>query len=130
MDIQNTIKKELGVRAGKLAELSKKPNCVSTQVEKASKKVSPVKYTADLNVQMDAVKAAISEMSGVHIKQKTDNYLYAVFTTKIMRFKDDVEVYLDDDSKILHFRSASRVGYSDLGVNKKRYEAFVERLAV
>lgn len=128
MDIGNTIQKGLGVRNGKLAELSKKPNCVSSQTTHDSKKVKPFKYNGDLKEQMSKVQKAISEMSGVEVKQNSDNYLYAVFTTKIMRFKDDVEVYLDDESKILHFRSASRVGYSDLGVNRKRYEAFVSKL--
>jgi uncharacterized protein (DUF1499 family) len=128
MDIGNTIKKDLGVRNGKLAELSTKPNCVSSQAMNDAKKVNPFKYSSDLKEQMKKVVNAISGMSGVEIKQTSDNYLYAVFTTKIMRFKDDVEVYLDDVSKTLHFRSASRVGYSDLGVNRKRYEAFVSKL--
>jgi len=128
MDIGNNIKKDLGVRDGKLTELAKKPNCVSSQASNASKQVNPLKYSVDLKVQMDKVVNAISDMPGVEIKQKSDNYVYAVFTTKIMRFKDDVEVYLDDESKTLHFRSASRVGYSDLGVNRKRYEAFVSKL--
>ena len=128
MDIVNTIKKDLGVRGGKLAELSSKPNCVSSQAMSDSKKVSPLKYSGDLKEQMDKVVNIITGMAGVTVKQKSDNYLYAVFTTKIMRFKDDVEVYLDDESKLLHFRSASRVGYSDLGVNRKRYNAFVSKL--
>ncbi|MFT6029628.1 MAG: hypothetical protein ACI8O8_001364 [Oleiphilaceae bacterium] len=128
MDIGNTFKKDLGVRGSKLSELSSKPNCVSSQAMNDSKKVNPLKYSGDLKEQMDKVVNVISGMSGVEVKQKSDNYLYAVFTTKIMRFKDDVEIYLDDESKTLHFRSASRVGYSDLGVNKKRYAAFVSKL--
>tara|TARA_R110001592_G_scaffold177076_2_gene417324 strand:- start:135026 stop:135412 length:387 start_codon:yes stop_codon:yes gene_type:complete len=128
MDIVNNIKKDLGVRSGKLAALAKKPNCVSSQASNASKRVGPSTYSGDLKAQMDKVVNAISGMSGAEIKQKSDNYLYAVFTTRMMRFKDDVEVYLDDESKTLHFRSASRVGYSDLGVNRKRYEAFVSKL--
>lgn len=128
MDIENTIKKDLGVRNGKLAALSKKPNCVSSQALIEAKKVNPIKYSGALKDQMSKVQNVISGMAGVEIKQKSDNYMYAVFTTKIMRFKDDVEVFLDDESKLLHFRSASRVGYSDLGVNRKRYEAFVSKL--
>ena len=128
MDIENTIVKKLGVRNGKLAELSKKPNCVSSQAINDAKKVDPLKYSGALKEQMSKVQSAISNMPGAKIKQTSDNYLYAVFTTKIMRFKDDVEVFLDDESKLLHFRSASRVGYSDLGVNRKRYEAFVSKL--
>jgi uncharacterized protein (DUF1499 family) len=128
MNIHNSIKKELGVRDNQLAPLSKKPNCVSSQTESKSKKVNALSYSKNLQEQMGDVVAVLSGMSGANIKQKSDNYLYVVFTTTIMRFKDDVEVYLDDEAKQLHFRSASRVGYSDLGVNRKRYEAFVAAL--
>lgn len=128
VNIENTIKKELGVKNNKLSDLPKKPNCVSSQTDNKAKKVSPISYSLSANHQMDKVAALISTMSGASIKQKSDNYLYAVFTTKIMRFKDDVEVYLDDEAKQLHFRSASRLGYSDLGVNRKRYDAFVKQL--
>lgn len=128
MNIHNSIKKELGVRDNQLAPLSKKPNCVSSQTENKSKKVNALSYSKSLQEQMGDVVAVLSGMSGANIMQKSDNYLYVVFTTTIMRFKDDVEVYLDDEAKQLHFRSASRVGYSDLGVNRKRYEAFVAAL--
>tara|TARA_R110001599_G_scaffold19691_4_gene75194 strand:- start:1792 stop:2184 length:393 start_codon:yes stop_codon:yes gene_type:complete len=128
MNIHNSIKKELGVRDNQLAPLSKKPNCVSSQTENMSKKVNALSYSKSLQEQMGDVVAVLSGMSGANIMQKSDNYLYVVFTTTIMRFKDDVEVYLDDEAKQLHFRSASRVGYSDLGVNRKRYEAFVAAL--
>jgi uncharacterized protein (DUF1499 family) len=129
MNINNSIKKELGVRNGELSALSKKPNCVSSQSENASKKVHALAYSKAANEQMEKVVNVISGMSGAEIMQKSDNYLYAVFTTKIMRFKDDVEIYLDEESKRLHFRSASRLGYSDLGVNRKRYDAFVNALS-
>lgn len=128
MNIKNMSKPSLGVKNGKLSPLSKKPNCVSTQTEFTAKQVKPVSYQGEAKEQMEKVAKALSSMDGVSIKQQTSNYLYAVFTTKLMRFKDDVEVYLDDAEKCMHFRSASRVGYSDLGVNKKRYDAFIERL--
>lgn len=128
MNISNKLKPELGVKAGKLNTLSRKPNCVSTQTEAKSKRVPALSYQKNLSDQMQGVIKTIEAMPGSKILQCEGNYLYAVFTTKIMRFKDDVEIYLDDAAKQLHFRSASRVGYSDLGVNKKRYERFVEML--
>lgn len=128
MDIQNSIKPALGVRNKQLSPLSKKPNCISSQAANKTKKVEALKYLIVLEEQMAKVVDVILQMPGAEIMQKSDNYLYVVFTTKIMRFKDDVEIYLDDDAKLLHFRSASRLGYSDLGVNKKRYEAFVKAL--
>ena len=50
------------------------------------------------------------------------DYLYAEFTSLIFRFVDDVEFSFDDGNKLIHFRSASRLGYSDLGANRKRME--------
>jgi uncharacterized protein (DUF1499 family) len=130
MNIYNSIKKELGVRNNQLAPLSKKPNCVSSQTENKEKKVKALTYSVDLKEQMSKVISIISGMSGAEIMQKSDEYLYVVFTTKIMRFKDDVEIYLDDKAKQVHFRSASRLGYSDLGVNRKRYKEFTSALKV
>lgn len=124
MDVINTFKKDLGVKNKQLAKLSSKPNCVSSQTESTSKKVKPIQYSVSAKEQMNKVVSVVSNMPGAKIKQQTGVYLYAVFMTKIMRFKDDVEIFLDEDEKLLHFRSASRLGYSDLGVNRKRYNAF------
>lgn len=51
-----------------------------------------------------------------------DSYLHYEFTTLLLRFVDDVEFLFDETTKTIHFRSASRTGYSDLGVNRKRME--------
>lgn len=126
MNILNKHKSELGVKNGRLSPLSRKPNCVSTQAEAKSKQVPPLGYQKAVSDQMQRVIKTVESMPGAKIKQCEGNYLYAVFTTKIMRFKDDVEIYLDEAEKKLHFRSASRLGYSDLGVNRKRYEQFVQ----
>lgn len=62
-------------------------------------------------------------MEGADIIMETDHYLYAEFTSKTMRFVDDVEFYLDEENRLLNFRSASRLGYGDFGVNRKRIES-------
>ncbi len=74
------------------------------------------------------LKSAIEKMEGTKIVIEKDNYLYAEFTSKLFRFVDDVEFLLDDKTKTLHFRSASRLGRSDLGVNRKRIETIKSRL--
>jgi uncharacterized protein (DUF1499 family) len=66
-------------------------------------------------------------MERTNIITETDNYLYAEFTSKLMGFVDDVEFLLDDSAKVIHVRSASRLGQSDLGVNRKRIEAIREK---
>jgi uncharacterized protein (DUF1499 family) len=62
-------------------------------------------------------------MKRVRIVTAEECYLHAEFTSALFRFVDDVEFLLDDGTKTIHVRSASRVGYSDLGVNRRRVEA-------
>jgi uncharacterized protein (DUF1499 family) len=57
----------------------------------------------------------------------TGDYIHAEFTSRLFRFVDDVEFSFDDTNKLINFRSASRKGYSDLGVNRKRMEEIRKR---
>ena len=72
------------------------------------------------------MKDIIREMGG-QIQEESNNYLAAVFSSKIFGFVDDFEIRLDFNNALLHLRSASRVGYRDRGVNKKRSEEFKQR---
>jgi uncharacterized protein (DUF1499 family) len=63
---------------------------------------------------------AVSGLSRVRIVTQRDDYLHAEFTTPLLRFVDDVEFLADPAAGVIHVRSASRVGYSDLGVNRRR----------
>jgi uncharacterized protein (DUF1499 family) len=129
VNVHNIFNAKLGVKEGRLSPLSRKPNCISTQAESADKRIDAIAYGSSLSEQMQRVIRVVESMPGAKIKQCEGGYLYAVFTSRLLRFKDDVEIYLDDKAKTLHYRSASRVGYSDLGVNRKRYETFVSMLA-
>ena len=60
-------------------------------------------------------------MPRTQLLTNTDKFLHVEFTSKVFRFVDDVEFYFDELG-VIHFRSASRVGYSDMGVNKSRME--------
>ena len=71
---------------------------------------------------MAKLKTVIGDMEKTKIITETDNYLYTEFTSKLMGFVDDVEFLLDDNSKVIQVRSASRLGESDLGVNRQRIE--------
>ena len=72
----------------------------------------------------DVIKA----MPRAEILQQTEDYLYAEFTSQWMGFVDDVEFYLPDSPGVIHVRSASRLGESDLGVNRQRIEAIRNQL--
>ncbi|WP_269801508.1 DUF1499 domain-containing protein [Planococcus sp. MB-3u-03] len=64
---------------------------------------------------------------GIRIVQVNNDYVYAIATTKLMKFKDDIEFYFNDAAQQIEFRSSSRVGYSDQGLNRKRYDEMRKR---
>ena len=105
-----------GLVGGQLAACSSKPNCVSSEAGTPDKKsVAPIEGTS-----LDRVAAAITAAGG-QITTSTSDYISATFTSSIFKFVDDFEARLDGDK--IHIRSASRVGYSDRGVNRARVEA-------
>ncbi len=107
----------LGINNGKLAPCPGTPNCVSSQSENLQFKIEPLP-----GVSISEIKKVVEGMEKTSIVEETDNYLYAEFTSKLMGYVDDVEFYLDVDSNTVQVRSASRLGKSDLGVNRKRIE--------
>ena len=66
------------------------------------------------------------EMPGSQVVTETDDFVHVEFTSRMMRFVDDVEFYFNEPGRI-SFRSASRLGYSDLGVNRERMEKIRNR---
>jgi uncharacterized protein (DUF1499 family) len=68
-------------------------------------------------------------MPGARIVESKPDYLYAQFTTRVMRFVDDVEFWFSQSDNVIHVRSASRVGRRDFGVNRQRVEAIRARYA-
>lgn len=112
----------LGVREGVLALCPNTPNCVSSQSQDTRHKVEPYVYNSTLTKALANLKTVIQNMPRTKVIEERSNYLYIEFTSAIMRFVDDVEFYFDDSAKLIHLRSASRLGQSDLGVNRKRVE--------
>ncbi len=64
----------------------------------------------------------MNSYGGVRLVESEPNYLRFVFITPLMRFRDDAEFHLDEESRLVHFRSESRAGYSDMGLNRRRFE--------
>ncbi len=119
--------KNLGAAGGRLAPCPHSPNCVSTQAADDAHRIPPLPYTGSKEQAMDRLVVVINSMPRTRIVTRTDTYLYVEFTTALMRYVDDVEFFLDDSKKILDFRSASRIGYGDMGVNRKRMEEVSRR---
>lgn len=126
MLIKNNITpKNLGVTNGQLKAMPKSPNAVSTEATEEDKKVEPLKFKGDINKTRLTILNLLKNYEGAKVITSEKNYIYVVFSTKTMKYKDDVEFYLNDKTKLVQFRSASRVGYSDMGMNRKRYENIV-----
>lgn len=113
----------LGIRNGRFVPCPGTPNCVSSQSQDAQHKIEPLTYRSTPTVAIANLKKVVQRMPRTRVIQSTSDYLYAEFKSAIMGFVDDVEFYLDKQAKLIHVRSASRLGQSDLGVNRNRVEA-------
>ncbi len=112
----------LGIKNGKLTDCPPTPNCVSSQSKDVTHKVNPLEYQGSPQQALNQLKTILEKIDNAEIIENHDHYIYAQFTTQIMGFVDDVEFYLDPASHLIHVRSASRMGDSDLGVNRRRVE--------
>jgi uncharacterized protein (DUF1499 family) len=115
---------ELGVTNMQLFPCPNSPNCVSTQAEDEEHRMPPLPFAGTAESAMDAVKQTLQSMPRMRIVEEQANYLHVESTSLLLRFVDDVEFLFDEKSQLIHFRSASRIGYSDLGANRKRMEKF------
>ena len=113
----------LGVKSGQLNGCPTSPNCVSSQSSDAGHKIEPLTYDSTEEKAIAQLKEIIEAIDNAKIIEINDNYLYVEFTSKLMGFVDDVEFYLDTTAAVIQVRSASRLGQSDLGVNRQRIEA-------
>jgi uncharacterized protein (DUF1499 family) len=122
----------LGVREGRLAPPKRTPNNVHSQIDKA---VDPAHYIEALRYQGEPGSAwakllgVVNGLERVKVVSSGPNYLYAEFSSRLMGYVDDVEFYLDEQAGVIHVRSASRLGRSDLGVNRERVESVRALLA-
>ena len=119
----------LGVNNGKLAPCPDTPNCVSTQATRASQAMAALPYTGSLADAKAHLLKVIKAMPRVEQIADQDNYLAFVFRSRLIGYPDDVEFYFDDAAKLIHFRSASRLGKGDMGVNQARMEAISKAFA-
>jgi uncharacterized protein (DUF1499 family) len=108
----------LGVHEGGLAECPNTPNCVCSDCDRADK-MPPLEFSGDAASAKAALKAAL-QTKEIPVIEEQENYLHAAATTPLMRFKDDLEFLIVPEEKKIQFRSASRLGKSDLGKNRAR----------
>jgi uncharacterized protein (DUF1499 family) len=119
----------LGVVDGRLAPCPPTPNCVCTQATDEEHRIEPFRYEGDPAEALARLKKVVASQPRVQVVTENDTYLHAEFTSLLFRYVDDVEFLLDRDAKVIHFRSASRAGRSDFGVNRGRMEAIRQAFA-
>ena len=114
----------LGVTEGKLLPPPDSPNCVSSQADPGDEThyVAPIDYADTTEAARGRLLKALGELA-LEVIDSDERYVYAQATSALFKFVDDVEFYFPADAKQIHCRSASRLGRSDFGVNRKRIEA-------
>lgn len=118
----------LGVHEGRLAPCPGSPNCVSSDAAAAPHRVEPLWLAADAGEAWRAVRAVVGALPRVSIAREHEGYLHAECRSALWGFVDDLELHLRPEADHIAVRSASRLGYSDLGVNRRRVEAIRSRL--
>ncbi len=99
---------------GKLPPCPRRPNCISSEDDAGSARIEPLAFTGTPGAALECLKRAIE-------------YIWAVFKTTVFRFIDDMEFRIDPRHRVVHLRSASRTGYYDFGVNRRRTAALRQR---
>lgn len=120
---------DLGVRNGRLKPPPSTPNCVSSQAEGGYHAIAPLEYRGSREAAFAALLGIVRSTPRTRVAEQSADYLYVEYTSALMGYVDDVEFWFPPDRRIIHVRSASRLGSSDLGVNRRRVEDIRARLA-
>jgi len=112
--------KNLGVRDGVLAPCPSSPNCVSSFASEERHRIAPLAFTGDAVTAFLRLKEVLGRRSDAAVIEEREGYLRVELRTRL--FVDDAEFLLDGARRAIQVRSASRLGYSDLGKNRRRME--------
>nr|WP_263858287.1 DUF1499 domain-containing protein [Waterburya agarophytonicola] len=112
----------IGLNNGQLSSCPQSPNCVVSQNGDEEHTIAAIPYQGDRATAKKTLLKVLSVVPRTEIVEETDNYIHAESTSRIFKFVDDAEFYFPEDKNLIQVRSASRVGESDLGVNRRRIE--------
>lgn len=113
-----------GVGEGRLAACPDRPNCVSSEAEEGTTAhVASIGYGGTGEEARRRLREVLRAWPGAEVRKETSAWVWCVVRTRWMGFRDDVEFVFDDEAGVIRVRSASRLGYSDLGANRRRIEA-------
>ncbi|MCK4866158.1 MAG: DUF1499 domain-containing protein [Gammaproteobacteria bacterium] len=117
---QSKSKQTPGLIDGHLSKCPDTPNCFNTEIkDHARHYISPIKTSGNTSDSLSKLKNIVRNMGGI-IQVENENYFSAIFSSSVFGFVDDLEIRIDTKNNVIHIRSASRVGRSDMGINKKR----------
>jgi uncharacterized protein (DUF1499 family) len=119
----------LGVQGGHLSDCPQTPNCVSSRAQDQQHRIDPFSIQGTQEEIIAHLKTASATIPRLEIVAEDGAYLRLQATSLLFRFVDDVEFLIDDETGLVQVRSASRVGYSDMGTNRSRLENIREALA-
>ncbi|MEZ5559203.1 MAG: DUF1499 domain-containing protein [Pseudomonadales bacterium] len=120
---------DAGADDGRLTPCPASPNCVCSDDDGASHGIAPLAAGQNLDAAWAALLDYLSGHRGFRIVAQRDDYIHAEARTRLLRFVDDVEFQRRPAQGHIAVRSASRIGYSDLGTNRRRIEAIRKALA-
>ena len=106
----------------RLSPCPNSPNCVSSQSTDSARFIEPLRYTGRLADARQKLIDLLENSKRTRLISVETDYLHAEFRSLILNFVDDVEFYFSSEDPIVHVRSASRTGYYDFGVNRRRVE--------
>ena len=119
---QGTAPSNLGVNEGQLASCPPSPNCVVSQNADSEHTIAPISYQTDRNSAKESLLKVLQVVPRTTIVESSKDYIRVECASRLLGFVDDAEFYFPEEEKVIHIRSASRLGESDLGVNRRRLE--------
>ena len=120
---------DLGAQNSRLIDCPESPNCVSSFAEDEGHQIAALAIEGDAAAAWAALVEVVTATPRVEVIRQEDGYLHAVYTSALMRYRDDVEFLMDTANDEIEVRSASRVGYGDMDANRNRIEALRAALA-
>ena len=102
-----------------------KPNCVCSRDARPGFHMDPIPFEGEAEAALDRAVAALKSLGPTKLIERRPGHVHMVAITRWLRFRDDVEFEIDQVAGVLHFRSASRIGYGDLGANRRRMKKVV-----
>lgn len=114
---------DLGAHEGEFKACPASPNCVSSFATDQRHRIEALSIEGAPAAAWRALEAELASRPRVEIAKRSDDYLHAVFTTRIVRYRDDVEFFMNAVAGRIEIRSASRVGYGDMDANRSRIES-------